>query len=242
MKWNEADRDRDYLLSGARLDAYEQWAATATMRLTVAEQAFIGAGGDRRDDTDREQLTQEADTRRSARRRLWALAAVVVVLVGVVGAVFLASREADPVRVAAFGPLHGSSALEELADAGFARAERDLGVEVEQMDDLRFSDLEAEYRALGDSGTDLVILDSATATAPWLRSHRATPKPRSSSSSPIWIPNGRIDGLLRKRADRVPGRRAAALLSETGIIGYIGAIQVPSLEACELDTRPVRRP
>ena len=158
-EWNDADRNPDYLLSGARLDAYEQWAATSTMHLTSVEQEFIGAGGDRRDNTERERLTQEASTKRSARRRLWALAAAVVVVAGVAGAVLLATRPADPVSVAAFAPASSSRSIQELANTGYARAERELDVEVQYLGDQRFSDLEAEYRALGDSGTHVVLMD-----------------------------------------------------------------------------------
>ena len=44
--WVEASKSEDYLLRGARLEEFELWAASTTLRLTATETQFIGASVD----------------------------------------------------------------------------------------------------------------------------------------------------------------------------------------------------
>ena len=48
-EWLTAGRDPDYLLAGGRLDQFEQWRATTTMRLTETEREFLDEALRRRD-------------------------------------------------------------------------------------------------------------------------------------------------------------------------------------------------
>lgn len=230
-EWNDAGQDPDYLLSGARLVAYEAWAANSVLRLTTAEQAFIGAGGDRRDGNEDDRLALEATAKRSARWRLLAVAAAFVALIGVVGAVFLATRSSDPLQVGAFGPSSISEAITELAQTGYARAERELDVEVEYLGDQRFTDLEEEYRALGDSGTEIVLIDDFHNFEPWIVDLVAD------YPDTAFIAIGSFGGLPGTLwidfADEQAGFLAgvaAALESDTGVVGFIGGIRLDSLE------------
>ena len=50
--WLTAGRDHDYLLTGGRLEQFEQWRATTTMRLTASEREFLDDAVRRRDDAE----------------------------------------------------------------------------------------------------------------------------------------------------------------------------------------------
>ena len=78
-EWLTAGRDPDYLLAGGRLDGFEQWRATTTMRLTTTRTrvprrsaSATRAGRGRRGGAG----AQQARLRRRARRRAFALGAV----------------------------------------------------------------------------------------------------------------------------------------------------------------------
>ena len=93
-EWSEADGDPDYLLTGTRLDGYEKWAATATMQLTLDQRNYLDTAIKKREQTgaaEVERLALETKTTRSAKRRLWELAAAVTVLVAIGGAFVIAA-------------------------------------------------------------------------------------------------------------------------------------------------------
>ena len=99
--WEAADRDPDYLLTGARLDRYTGWPGGDSINLTEAEQGFLAAGELRRaaelaQDTARrdEELRVE---RRSSRRLRWLVAVVSIAALVAAGLTMLAvgrSRQA----------------------------------------------------------------------------------------------------------------------------------------------------
>ena len=78
-EWLTAGRDPDYLLTGGRLDQFEQWRATTTMRLTACEQEFLDEALRRRDEAEAAEIgarcAEQARLRRRARRRAFALGA-----------------------------------------------------------------------------------------------------------------------------------------------------------------------
>lgn len=158
-EWETAGRDAGYLLAGTRLDDYERWATSATMQLTDTEQAYLEASVRRRDDAAAVEARRLASQRRlaaSARRRLWAITAMVAVLI-VAGAV-AATRliGVDGPRVVAVMP-SVSDEVEELIAAGLDRASRELGVDAELLG--RSTSLAEHYRELAEAGTDLVLID-----------------------------------------------------------------------------------
>ena len=91
-EWSQSERDIDYLLSGKRLAEFERWRDTTTMRLTTVEQEYLDASLARRDEDAAAEAARAARERglaRRARRRWWALVAVVVGLAVAGAAVFL---------------------------------------------------------------------------------------------------------------------------------------------------------
>ena len=89
--WLTAGRDPDYLLTGGRLEQFEHWRATTTMRLTASEREFLDDALRRRDEADAaeiERVAEQARLRRRARRRAFALgAAVAAIAAGAIVAV-----------------------------------------------------------------------------------------------------------------------------------------------------------
>ena len=81
-EWEESDRNPSNLLTGGRLNQYEEWAAGEDVTLVAAEQSFLDASLAR--------ATTEAADRRARRRWIMAgfAAAAVVALVLAVVAVF----------------------------------------------------------------------------------------------------------------------------------------------------------
>ena len=82
-EWLTVGRDPDYLLTGGRLDQFEQWRATTTMRLTAPERDFLDAALQRRDDAEAAEIARGAEQtrlRRRARGRAFALGAAVAAI------------------------------------------------------------------------------------------------------------------------------------------------------------------
>jgi len=78
--WLTAGRDRDYLLTGGRLEQFEHWRATTRMRLTAPERDFLDAARQRREAAeaaDAARGAEQARLRRRARNRAFALGAAV---------------------------------------------------------------------------------------------------------------------------------------------------------------------
>ena len=86
-EWVSAEGSEDYLLRGERLDRFEFWRQSTTLRLTKTEVDFIGISLDlrkREETVQAEQAAKEIALTRRARRRLWAFGAAVAALAGAV--------------------------------------------------------------------------------------------------------------------------------------------------------------
>ncbi len=157
-----AGHDADYLLGGARLAEYEQWAETSAMKLTTDERAFVDASTASRDDAARAEARrqrQEAELGRRARRRLWALIASFVVLGGV--AVILASAilaGRTRATVAFFG-FRADNAFEANIAAGLDRAVRELNIELVEVEPA--VDVNRQLRELAATSPDMIVAAEA---------------------------------------------------------------------------------
>ncbi|MDJ0663120.1 MAG: BTAD domain-containing putative transcriptional regulator [Acidimicrobiia bacterium] len=232
-EWIEADRNADFLLSGSRLERYEEWSGTAQLQLNAGQRGFLEASIAARDlatQVEQERLETEARTARSARRRLWGLAAAVTVLVAVAIIWGVVALGPAPATVAMFTPSDWPESMTDLMETGFARAERELDVEVELLTG-RFSDVESEYRNLAESGTDLIIVDSNLSVAPWLEGVIADyPDTAFALIDPFFVmPTGALSvGFANQDAAYLAGL-AAALTTESGVVGFVGGAQVNSV-------------
>ncbi len=234
-EWTDADRESDYLLSGTRLDGYEQWAATATMQLTSDERNYLSASIEKRDETEQageERLALEAKTARSAKRRLLGLAAAVTGLAAVGIALLIAALAPGPTRVAMLSRTEESGGTgQELMRTGFARAERELDVEAELFTG-RYSDIEGEYRDLARTGVDLIFIDSGISGFDWVEDLIAEhPDTAFAVIDPFFgSPNGALSMEFADEQGAYLAGAAAALKTKTGVVGFVSAAQLESLE------------
>ena len=77
--WIDSGRDRDFLLTGSRLDQYEEWRRRAQLALTAGEEEFLRASLDRREEeraAETRRAEREHALEESAHRRAIALSVV----------------------------------------------------------------------------------------------------------------------------------------------------------------------
>jgi basic membrane lipoprotein Med (substrate-binding protein (PBP1-ABC) superfamily)/DNA-binding SARP family transcriptional activator len=229
-EWELSRRNSDYLLTGARLAGYSQWAASSPMRLTAAEREFLELSTQLDDD-----LRQHEDERRvkeemlshRARRRLWGLAASLAV-VGALSAVFLVVwlTGADPPRV---GLLAGTAdgAFAANINAGLERAKGDYKFDLQVVEPTTGE--RAPLRDLAQSHPNLIITDSGSVA----------------SASDVFadFPDVRF-GLIDIEVDAPNAESilfaneqgaflvgvAAAMASHTHSVGFVGALPLPQFE------------
>jgi basic membrane protein A len=231
-EWESSGRDPGYLLHGTRLVDYRTWAATTQLRLTAAEQDFLTAAvaAGEANAADQEQREQhQLRLQRRARRQLVVLFVAAAALAGVI-AYPIVTRPDDPgTIVAALDARRGEGLFEELIARGVEQAGEEFGFDVEVVQppytnvasDLRdaaegASIVFGSYRmssALADMAdefpdTTFALLDSTVAPL----------------SNTVGVSFAAEQGSYLVGA-------AAALQSQTGKVGYIGANASPLIEA-----------
>jgi basic membrane protein A len=110
---------------------------------------------------------------------------------------------------------------------GFANARRDFDFESEEIT-LPFTDLDDQYRLLGEAGTDLVIVGLVF---PLGISEVAARYPDTAWAVTDWFPDPRltISNFAVEEGSYLVGA-AAALTSESGTIGFVGGAQGTQIE------------
>ena len=229
-EWSEANRDPDYLLTGTRLDGYEQWAATATMLLTADELAYLDAATVIREQgrqSEEERLALEAKTTRSAKRRLWGLVAAFVALGGLAAFVISGAVGGSSGPAVVFFGFPEDNGFGSNIASGLDRAVREFGIELHTV--VPFVNPGSEFEQIAEDGADLIISD-------------ATPtfySPTVFGDFPdvqFGVIGGFADSpntaaiLFANEQGSFLVGAAAALKSETGVIGYVGGFRVDTLE------------
>lgn len=229
-EWRAAGRSPDYLLVGSRLERYEGWATTARLALTAEERAYLDASArdrERIETAEARRLETEARLARTARRRLWALATVVLAVTA--AAALIVALGPHPARVASIAPTV-TEEVEGLMRTGFARAARELDVEVEHLRGP-FSDLEEQYRQLVAAETNLVFLDPDSSGQTWvddlIANHPDTAFALIDGDRPA--PGVRAIYFADEQGGYLAGA-AAALTTRTGVVGFVGAEQTETSE------------
>jgi len=229
-EWVAAKNNPDYLLTGARLARYEQWAASATMHLTADERHYLDAAIERRERTlgaETQRVALEARTTRSARRRLWGLTAALAVLAAVVAGLFVVSLAPEAPSIAIVFGGRGAGSVDDLFASGFDDATRDFDFEAEEVTPP-FTNLEDKYRRLAESGTDLIIAIGPLAGPIW---SVAPEYPDTNWAVVDWLPPPGVaaaDFAVEQGAYLVGA--VAALTSESGTIGFVGGFQIEQIE------------
>lgn len=150
-EWSAAGRDPSYLIGGVRLRRYEEWAATANVRLSADERSFVEAA----------RRLQEQRTRSAARRRRLTLSVVSFLAVAAVVAAVVAVIQRDRAGERADEANRSAAAAEELRSAAEQRAlEEQMRALVARLTDLRDPDLRLllaldAYDALAAAGADV---------------------------------------------------------------------------------------
>lgn len=220
-EWQAADRHADYLLTGTRLAEFEPWIDDASVQITGRQREFLIAGLERRtaeEAAEHARVEGQRRLERRARRRLVALAAVIVLVIGSVGYAAWAGLFTGTLHV---GFLHsGFGQVDAISEAGFDRAVSELGLvgEEQLIDD--FSNSAAELRALSEGGADLVIFGDAGQGVEEVA--KDFPNTNYVFGFPVEeAPNVSFMQLADNQSSYLAGV-AAALKSQTGKIGFIG--------------------
>jgi len=233
-EWTAAGEKPDYLLNGDRLQRYEEWSRVSTLTLSTDEQRFIDASLDHSEDQRRvvaKQAAQVSRLSRQARARLWGLAAAVVVLVAVGIGLFVAALGGDAPRIAIVHSGAGDRGMNDLMIDGLAAADREFDIEAEEV--VPLVDPAGDIRHLAETGTNLIIVSTEydRFVGPIAADY---PDVRFAAIDPF-AQHTELDNIANVEfavADSAfLAGAAAGLVSKTGIVGFIGGVQVPPTEA-----------
>jgi DNA-binding SARP family transcriptional activator/basic membrane lipoprotein Med (substrate-binding protein (PBP1-ABC) superfamily) len=225
-EWLTAGRDPDYLLTGGRLDQFEQWRATTTMRLTETEHEFLDEALRRRaqaEATEAARAAQQGGLRRRARRMAFALGAAAAIVPAGLVAVVVSFRGVETARIAsiaASGPEQAQRG--DLYEQGLNRAERDFELDVDRHE-LPPS-LGTVVAELAARGSGLVILDQDSTRA--MTPAMADPNTTYVLTNHRGLNFDDVPNVTRQYwADEQVGfiaGFAAATTTETGIVAFLG--------------------
>lgn len=251
-EWELSDRNADYLLTGSRLTEFEGWRAEGSLQLTARERDFLEAGLERR---RAEQAAATAQTeahrrlQRSARSRLIGLSAAVLLLGGGAAYALLAAPPPAPKPVAYLWANDGL--LSRQAVAGFDSAATKFGLVGQKFsyDDLdsrmteehgdgwwegmteeawgelwREGQLD-QIRDLATDGAGLIVVEGL-----FLEDLQPLARDFPETHFAIGHPGGNEPNVANlTSADSEPSflaGAAAAMKSRSGIIGFIGGVDV----------------
>jgi basic membrane lipoprotein Med (substrate-binding protein (PBP1-ABC) superfamily) len=230
--WERSGRQDDYLFTGGRLAEYEEWSNDSDLQLTAQEREFLGASVQRRN----AELIKEAGHRdeqrrleRRARTRLVALFVAVILLAGAatVG-VFAWLRNRPPEAVAVLPA--GGGVFAAMVDRGFSEGIAESGV---RGDISIVSDDEAvdEIAAVSDRGVELVVsLEDCGDVDSVAAAHPDTQYLAFDCLGAIGdLPNVTYASFATEQGSFLAGA-AAALKSETGVIGFVGGVEFSMIE------------
>ena len=230
-EWLDSGHDRDFLLTGTRLESYDDWAARSTLQLTDHERSYLDASLDRlreEEGAEAERVAQEVALERSSRRRLWGLVAAGVVLAAALVVGFFVLPAPDLPRVAlVFEGEDFEGAWNDLLATGLADAAREFDIEAEQV--VPVTDVGDTIRQIAASGTGLIIVNtfgiSNDEIAAIAREYPATHFVIIEQDLFTQAENLTNIEVKEEEGAFVAGA-AAALTSKTHIIGFVGGAQV----------------
>lgn len=231
-EWESAGRDPDYLLTGSRLAEFDEWGRVTTLRLTEREHEFLDAGRERRrqeQDWEAERLEGQRRLERRARGRLWALAAALTLLIAVATYGVLAWLGNRPPDVVLVFDGRDDAGFNDMIEVGFDGAVSRFDLDAEKVPENRF-DLEATLRRLSEDGVKLLVVGYGG--EPDIVEAVATDYPRTRYIAIDFagaLPNVSYLTFAEEEGSFLAGA-AAALKSQTGIIGFIGGVNVEDIQ------------
>ena len=227
-EWRGSNENPDCPLSGSRLDECAAWSDTTTLSLTFDERGFLDAAialREARVAVEAERVARESALGRRAKRRLWGMAAAVVVLVGVGLGFLVAVLAPGPPRVALVYAGRDEGSINALLAAGLDRAAELFDIETVEITSV--ASLHSTYRQLGESGTDLVIaalFDFASAIEAVSGEYPDTVWAAIDADAPD------MSIFFDEEEAGFLAGAAAASTSVSGRIGFVGGWQIPPVE------------
>jgi basic membrane protein A and related proteins len=232
-QWESSGRHPDYLLAGSRLREYEAWSRTSTMQLTASEREFLHAGLERQ----RAEQTAEAVRRasqqrleRRARTRLLALVVAVVLLAGAVSygtLAWRANRTPDAVLLSD----RGLPAIGGMVASGFDGAVSDLGIRGEEATSAGTALQPEDARRVSRKAAGIIFViatEACDVIGPVARDYPRTRYVTFDCQGDQ--PNVAYVSFAAEQGSFLAGA-AAALKSRTGIIGFVGGVDIPLIWA-----------
>jgi len=231
-EWEGSGRDPDYLLTGSRLAELEAWSRDSRLLLTGGERAFLEAGLAGRRAREAEEASRrdlERRLERRARSRLVALVGAVVMLVGAATYGLLTWLENRPAKVV-FVDSRGSGVFGDAVTAGLDKARMELGIRIERAIMPGFEATTEDIRGISERGADVVIaLADLCAVVPQM----AVTYPETRYvifDCDVTGANIASVSFAAEQGSYLAGA-AAALKSETGVIGFVGGADIPPIWA-----------
>jgi basic membrane lipoprotein Med (substrate-binding protein (PBP1-ABC) superfamily)/DNA-binding SARP family transcriptional activator len=236
-EWQASGRNPDYLLIGTRLTEYEAWRTQTALQLTVAEREFLAAATARRQAAETDAAArreQQLRLERRARRRLWALLIAIALLSGVATFGALIWLGSGPPDVALLFEGTGDASFGDMAASGFDRAVNELGLKPGKYV-VKEGTLEAqaELRRISRDGARLVIVGFGSFSGEAIATVAAEfPGTRYIEWEATDVPPANVTNInFRSEEGAFLAGAAAARMSKTGIIGFIGGWPVPIIDA-----------
>jgi basic membrane lipoprotein Med (substrate-binding protein (PBP1-ABC) superfamily)/DNA-binding SARP family transcriptional activator len=233
-EWRDASSNADYLLVGQRLADYEAWTHQTMLELTEHEQDFVQQSIAARDDADRGE-TERAEreialARRVRRRTAGFVTAILLIGIGAF-AVWFAARSPDlPTLAYVHSPFEEEIIFQQQQSAGWDQAQRDHDFDAVDLKPL--TDPAGEIEALADSGPELIVVNTDLIEyVPTV----AIAHPEiwfvtsDNAGTDLGLPNVTTIDFSGEAAGSYLAGAAAALTTQTGTVGFLGA-QQPSNE------------
>ena len=224
-EWQLSDRDPAYLWGSARVSELDAWLAASDFDLNAMEQEFVTTSR-----SEAAHLLAEDDQRRRAasrsRRLLAVTVGVLAVALAAVGAVVLGVFAGGDEPVVAYFGDRDRGLWHANAAGGLDRSAADLGIELVQAP--LAADPWQELRELAESGPDIIITD----TFGILSNPTLIEQFPDIEFGVIGDPG--IDGATTMTIANEQGGFlagiAAASVTRTGVVGFIGAARLPEIE------------
>jgi basic membrane lipoprotein Med (substrate-binding protein (PBP1-ABC) superfamily)/DNA-binding SARP family transcriptional activator len=225
-EWMRADGDPGFLLTGRRLEQYEEWADRSTVALTSDERGFLERSIAVREEEAARIREADAELRHHRLRwrvRRWAAAAVAAVLVAVLA---VSPWESPPPRVAAISGVDGDLGVLDLFSQALTTVEEAHGVEFTRLTPL--IDVNRDVQELCRAGTDLIVIgliletreiDPSTAECAETMFMFVDFAPDEEIFRPA--PNLAFVTFGHDEGSYLAGV-AAALTTQTGVVGFVG--------------------
>ena len=225
-EWESADRDPAYLLGEGRLAELRSWRRDGTLQLTRREVGFLDASEEQVVSQSTERLARDVAQHRlqkKARRRAWLVLASSAALVAALAAAFLFGDSAPP-RVAYAH--HDVGFIERLIENGLDRAAAESPFTyVESLTDIPFA--EKEITRLAEDGQELIVV--ATNETDLGPVARRFPDTQFVLFQDEVVGSNITSVEFADQETAFLAGAAAALTSKTGVVGFVGGVNTPSL-------------